>query len=457
MLSEEFDKKIVESLENHSPDFDERSWEKMEKLLDKHLPQKKDERRRFIFLFFIFLVAGGGAALLIFNNRVQKYSNEKIIGANKPAITTLNEEKKQPLQFENPKQNEIIKNNIPESENINPINEPSAISKTSQKNIFVKNNSLIVKKPVTISPNKKFTSKKDKQQTIADHTVIPTPQQSVEPSIIKKETKIISGDSKINVAVTAENLQPKELEQKKEMKDVVEAVPSLSEKATANNVTAIANKNDTKAPKNQQKNSSGKFSLSVSAGPDLSTVGLSKPGKTKLAYGAGISYKISNHFSIRSGFYIGRKIYTAGPQDYNPPANFWSYYPNLKTIEADCKVYDVPLNIDYYFNSTKKQSWFVSAGTSSLFMKKEVYKYYFKPPSSPQYISYSRTFKNQNKHYFSILNLSGGYSRKINSHLTMQAEPYMKIALNGVGYGKVKLNSGGILFTASFTPFQKNK
>jgi hypothetical protein len=33
----------------------------------------------------------------------------------------------------------------------------------------------------------------------------------------------------------------------------------------------------------------------------------------------------------------------------------------------------------------------------------------------------------------------------------------MKVALNGIGYGKVKLNSGGILFTATFKPFSSGK
>ena len=33
------------------------------------------------------------------------------------------------------------------------------------------------------------------------------------------------------------------------------------------------------------------------------------------------------------------------------------------------------------------------------------------------------------------------------------AEPYIKLPLSGVGYGKVKLNSGGLLITVGFKPF----
>lgn len=43
----------------------------------------------------------------------------------------------------------------------------------------------------------------------------------------------------------------------------------------------------------------------------------------------------------------------------------------------------------------------------------------------------------------------------LNKNISLQAEPYVKIAMDGVGYGKVKLNSGGVLFSAVIKPFAK--
>jgi hypothetical protein len=83
-------------------------------------------------------------------------------------------------------------------------------------------------------------------------------------------------------------------------------------------------------------------------------------------------------------------------------------------------VYEIPVIVDYKISSNKKQSWFVSAGLSSLLMKEEKYDYYFKPNYSPTYITYSKTINNQNKHYFSVLNLSGGYSRVLNKNISLQ-------------------------------------
>src|SRR5438552_250603 len=65
MQSEEFDKKIKEAADYHHPAYDESAWVKMERLLNKHLPQKNDDRRRYLFLLFLFLLAGGGAYLMI--------------------------------------------------------------------------------------------------------------------------------------------------------------------------------------------------------------------------------------------------------------------------------------------------------------------------------------------------------------------------------------------------------
>ncbi|MBK6936118.1 MAG: hypothetical protein IPH18_03985 [Chitinophagaceae bacterium] len=65
MPFEEFDMKIREAADQHHPAYDEKAWAKMEKLLDKHMPQEK-KRRRFIFWFFpLVIVAGAGIFFLL--------------------------------------------------------------------------------------------------------------------------------------------------------------------------------------------------------------------------------------------------------------------------------------------------------------------------------------------------------------------------------------------------------
>ena len=435
MSSDKFDNKIKDSLENGSPDFEESSWHKMEAMLDKHMPQKKDDRRKLILFFFLFLLLGGGTTIIINRNTAKKDANP----VTNRSATINNSTKIESLKTveKNEKAGSISplsdkKNNTPYSI----VNNPENIKKSfisGNKTSLITTNS----KPVTLE--KKINSKKE-----------------TDPSSINTDQEKIIADSKSSVgentltnqqepSKTTEDLKPEneniEAETKKEKEELLEK-----------NIPQETNPKSVKKKQPFLNN----ILMNVSVGPDLSSVG-NNTGKVKMMLGAGLGFKISERLSIRSGLFIGRKIYTADPEDYNPPSNFWSYYPNLKSIDADCKVLDIPINLDYKFGLTKTHNWFVSAGASSFFMKKEVYNFYYKPANSQQYVYYTRKFENENKHYFSILNLSGGFSKKISPALTIQAEPYMKIAMKGVGYGKVKLNSAGFVMTASFQPFQSKK
>jgi hypothetical protein len=102
----------------------------------------------------------------------------------------------------------------------------------------------------------------------------------------------------------------------------------------------------------------------------------------------------------------------------------------------------------------KNHRWFASTGLSSYLMKKESYVYYYKYPSGNTNEK-SLSISNKNKHYFSVLDLSAGYQYMVNKRLSLMAEPYLRVALSGIGAGKIKLNSGGILFTVILKPFKK--
>ena len=67
MSFEELDKKIRDAADMHQPSYNEKAWTKMEHLLDKHLPQKKDHKKRFIFWMIAFLIST--SSLLIWLNR----------------------------------------------------------------------------------------------------------------------------------------------------------------------------------------------------------------------------------------------------------------------------------------------------------------------------------------------------------------------------------------------------
>jgi hypothetical protein len=149
-------------------------------------------------------------------------------------------------------------------------------------------------------------------------------------------------------------------------------------------------------------------------------------------------------------------VYDAKPADYKPsnPVLFPEY---LKTISAECRVYEIPLTVAYNFGRSPKHGTFVAAGLSSFIMKKEEYRYKYQYPGSPDPWYYTHKEENKFKHYFSSLSLSGGYQRRINKTFSLAVEPYFKLPLAGVGYGKIKLNNAGILFSLNVSPFQSGK
>ena len=204
--------------------------------------------------------------------------------------------------------------------------------------------------------------------------------------------------------------------------------------------------------KKQSSKKPSRFILTLSAGPDASFTRNGNLGPVIPVTGAGIGYIYRERLSIRAGFYNAAKVYTASPDAYNAPANFYTYYPYLVKVDADCRVYEIPVSFGYHFGARKNHSWFASATISSYLMKRETYNYSYKTSAWGTVQQREWSLNNRNQHLFSVLGLSAGYQRKITDRISFIAEPYLRLPFQGVGYGKVKLNSAGILFSLAIQP-----
>lgn len=176
------------------------------------------------------------------------------------------------------------------------------------------------------------------------------------------------------------------------------------------------------------------------AGPDWSGVAARRwePG---IGGGLDLVYRLNGRWAIQTGLSAVKKIYRAMPGDYHPADNGWRQY-DVKHIDANCSVWDLPLNLQYTLQGTEHHRLFVSTGLSSFWMHEEKYTYYYKTPAGAPG-EWTKAMRDQNRHLFSIINLSAGYERSWR-HLSLQFAPYAKIPMGGVGYGKVKLYSAGI-------------
>ena len=441
MSFEELDKKIKEAADHHHPAYDEKAWIKMEKLLNKHLPQKKDDRRRFLLLILLFLLTGGGIAVLISQPWKQKNSVASVNKENPvPAKPVSNS-----ASPENPGNKTVEQNSISEEVNND---KPLSVKPNDQ----IQSNEPVVN--VLTYPgrndNKQVNGRKDFTLTSVQNRET---GEINSQSLKQNEKENLINDSRPDLLKPMDNpvAQTNNLQIMDDKKSIVtdtDKQPTIAPESITNAKTA----KESPTVKNKKRNS---FFFSLSAGPDVSAANWNDPGKMKLLGGAGIGYTIKDRVTLRTGFYTGRKIYSASPGDYYPPSIFWTYYPNLDRVDANCKVYEIPLYLSYNFSASAKKNWFAGAGISSYLMKTETYTYHYKDQSG-QPASRKWTIKDENNHYFSVLTLSAGYQRNINKRFSIMAEPYLKIPLTGVGYGKVELHSAGVLISATLKPFGKN-
>lgn len=165
--------------------------------------------------------------------------------------------------------------------------------------------------------------------------------------------------------------------------------------------------------------------------------------------GGMISYRFSNRLSLQTGLFIQKAIYYAGPEDYYvKPGSYLSMY-RISKIDAVCQIYDIPLNIRYDVLISKGARVFATAGMNSFYLQKENYRYHANGSSG--YRMFDSTYR-ANKNYFSSAYFSAGIEKRITSSLSVQAEPYVKVPVSGVGAGKVKLYSGGVQLLIRYQP-----
>ena len=205
---------------------------------------------------------------------------------------------------------------------------------------------------------------------------------------------------------------------------------------------------------NKPLNPASAFSVAFVAGPDINGVNNLKSNRGGIAVGLMLSYKVSKSFSVSTGALYAKKLYNSEFAYYKPNSSYT--FPNVPTaVNAECRVLDIPLNINYTAWSKDKNALAVSAGVSSYIMLNEGYSFTYETPSTRGPKSYYIT--GRNKHYLGILNVSAAYERKISDEVSIGIQPYMKIPVTDIGYGNVKLLSTGVLTSVKLNIPSKGK
>ncbi|MCA8831573.1 PorT family protein [Hymenobacter pini] len=214
--------------------------------------------------------------------------------------------------------------------------------------------------------------------------------------------------------------------------------------------TVAATAPDTTRPRPTRAAPLPRWVIGVVGAPALSavrTVGTARLGGD---LGLTLEYRLSQRLRVRTGLIRSVKRYGAASTDYMAPSS-WGWYMGDYDVNANCRITEIPLDLRYDFVRQPSYSVFASAGLTSLLMRNERYNYSYQLGGQTR-IRTARVVNGQN-HPFSVVNLTAGIEQFFGGRWAGQAEPYLQIPLGGVGAGKVKLSSAGLLLGIKYSLF----
>lgn len=438
-LYEDLDDKTRDSAQKISIAFDENAWNKMEALLDEDdrriagsnssentLLRKGNNNKHRLAALFLLLFFTGAPALLIKNSSSLKNKSFSPVNSDTKIAAATYTKNVGEIFIDSEAHTKLLANkNFKPQATLNKKITLSTSNKRDNDDFFT------TYKRVNQIKNFRITEQIDnKKNIIADN---------IQNDLLNKDDLKKVKDQLIVVNEKDKNLLM-------EMKDDVQEMNTHRQKKDLIN-PETKDKNKTTIVKNKFFKNIG---LSVFASPEINTVKFKSGSKVTLNYGAGVDYSISKHFSVQAQFVSAKKIYVTDRKGYNPAAGSPLVSIDTLKVNANCNVWDIPVNVKYSFTDNSKNNFFISAGISSYIMKKEVYDFSYYDQGV--YETKKRIIKDENKHGFCNLNLSVGYQYWLSKKLSIGFEPYCKLPLSGIGAGKVKLTSAGALLSLTFKP-----
>ncbi len=453
-------------------------WETLENRLNRELPLKEEkERRRFLFwLFLIVLLAGGGLLWTMtnkHNNTIQvAHADKATLAENAPQNTNPADSQPSP-NVGIITADDVAANLAPESITATPAAAGTpANATTAPADAGTTGKMMQPAHTITAESNRKKARSKRKtgKSPIADDKEfvlvigeMPAPEKRETTKPRKQQPA--TGNSIEAEQSAANNTSPLTGDRQLATGNR-ESVTGIQETETALHPSMVAgivwnnkfegikapplNPAVTPAPEeapieNKQQKEKG-LQIGLVAGPDMSNVKFTDMDKAGYNIGLQVSYRFSDRWSVNTGLFYTKKNYTAEGKDWTKTG--WWRYTDMHSVQGYCEMFDIPLNVRYDFAVNKKQRWFASAGASSYIMKSEYYDYDY----TYNGVRSRRDWKSDSTstYLFSILNVSAGFERALNKRFSLQAEPYFKLPLKGLGYGKLDLNSYGIYFSVKY-------
>jgi Outer membrane protein beta-barrel domain len=448
---------IKHSMEANEPAFNEASWKKMEALLDK----EEDRRRPFIFWLWILipmLIVSGGLAYYAYNKSYRTTIDPQILANRETHNGTA--ETRVRVDRQNGSSNKIPVTGP--AENSSKSSGTELIPAVSNTLPGQKSNSndpvgSVGHRRITVPVSKSMANNTANGETASSNNKLAggtgsktkvsiTPAAASEDNVVKDKKELASPAAmagKVTAPGAEEELLVVKIESVQQHpngeKEIVKIIDSVIEKS-------VTNKKD--------KHKISRIFVIVAAGAEGSGTRLFSVDRITSRVGLAAGYNINSRLSVQAGFFMSNKKYKADGSSYKAkPGTYWSIV-DIKEIDARCRVYEIPLQVNYNFTPGKKLNISGSAGLSSYIMKKEDYQISYNRYGTPHKAD---VYYSGNKNLFSVLRISAGVEKKLGNQFSAFAAPGVAIPLAGVGEGEVRLYSAEVIFGLKFTPSRKNK
>ena len=476
----DLDRLSRDAAEHYDVESSTSGWERLESRLDQELPVKEKHRRRFLFwLFFIALISGGSLVYMLGRSP----SIDNLRAAQQPELGKLG---KVPASSAGSAADKAAETTtaIPQEKNVLPgsevdgKDEPATDIKSKTMDAATTDNKVAADDKAVTPAGKNAVSIRNK----AHKTKVNDQPRSLNNQRGRKNQPLIGSSNdrlpktenpsnRNSISPTNDKLQKdnaaKLTADDDRLKTTMPLIVaddsytspddgSITKQAQALASIPVAPESTPKPEVKKQESRPSKWEFGLLTGPDFSNVGFKHNSKTGINIGAIVGYRFSDRWLVNTGIIYTKKFYKVEGEDFNPPKHSWLSYQDVQMVTGSCNMFEIPVNIRYDISFNKKGRFFASTGLSSYIMDKQDYDCsYIDDNGDLQKYPWS---EDSNYNYFiSNLNFSIGYERAIGKRFSIQAEPYFKLPLKGLGYGSIDMNSYGIFITFKYKPVARAK
>lgn len=201
-----------------------------------------------------------------------------------------------------------------------------------------------------------------------------------------------------------------------------------------------------------------RWSILVSASPELSALGSERTTSPGTAIGAFAFYRFNNSLSFSMGATASDKKYRDKGQNFHPlTPDYWRKKTNgviPDEVRGSCSMLEmsIGLQIDLIGTHSKSKGTraYLGANISSYMMVHESYRYDFSAPNAGAQEGWSAVHPSY--YLAATVGFAAGYEKSISNHISLGISPYVKIPVTGFGtWANVKLYSLGGAATLRYT------